>query len=376
MKKQKLLALVFAGMLLTTGCSASDIFSYTVADLGNDIAGIFTSDPSPEKTPETENDLPETGETPSDDTEWQDNLNSFWEGITEPFETWLGSFNIGGTEEAVPKPYWIEGNSSIAMPTMEQTVLLDLNGVTVTAEGLTQDISGNTCLELTVNNQSDEDMSLYAEDVALNGMMNNAYLSMAGDKAAAHTEQRAQLVLGYPYGADSIPTVGKLELSFALYNQASELTFGDQVVIETSAANPMEEIPAPEQKELIYDEQGVRIYLVGGEYNDQAAVVLLYMENNSDTDYAATLDQGMLDGDEADFTMYQNVLAGTNGYLQAMWYEPEAMVGSDPKNCSFMLNLSHTSYDRYRDSSLSYTPLITMPVQSTLEQQALFTAEP
>lgn len=372
MKKHKLLALALAGMLLTTGCSASDIFSYTVEDLGNDIAGIFSSDPSPKKTPETESDLPAAGEASSDDTEWQDDLKSFWEGVTEPFETWLGSFETGGTAE----PVWIEGNPQIAMPAMEQTMLLDLKEVTVTAEGLVQDVSGNTCLELTINNRGDEDVYLYTEDVVLNGTMNNAYLALPGGKAAANTEQRAQLVLNYSYGAGSIPTVGKLELCFALYSESSDLAFGDRVVIETSAANPMEVTPAPEEKQLIYDEQDVRIYLVGGEYDDQAAMVLLYLENNSDTDYAATVDQSIVDGDEAGFTLYQNVLAGANGYLEALWYQPDAMGGSDPKSCSFTLNLSHTSFDVFRDSTLSYAPLITMPVQSTLEQGSLFTVEP
>jgi hypothetical protein len=164
--------------------------------------------------------------------------------------------------------------------TIENTVLLDRDGLTVTAKELTEDSLWGTGVKVLIENDTQENLGVQCNSLVVNGhMISDLFAcSVAAGKKANDTIEFSSSSLE----AAGITTVADIAISLHVYDDDSYQTLFDseEVELRTSAYGTVEQAAADDGTEL-YDRDGVRIV---GRYVDEdsfwGAGVRLFIENN------------------------------------------------------------------------------------------------
>lgn len=339
MKKGKLAALAMALALTLSGCNASDIFSYTLNDFWNDITSLGS-----EQRPEIEISTGEVEEKPSEEPSEEPEIS-----MLDRIGLVLGGFFGGSSSDAMTVPdldldFDFDGfaldsfdetlptiNPDVKVPAMKETVLLDSDGVRVTANRLVRDDLDRCMIEVTVQNDRTDKVKVYSDSIAVNGSMCRGFIEGVMNGVGAGETKTAYLVL-VSSSSDEIPEIGTLDLSVVAYgDDDSASMLGDVIHIETDQKDDMKTMELPREKEKVFDQDGVKVYLVSGIYDNNGGLVRLFVENNSKHSYLFTMGEATVEGESANFTMYTNFLPGTNGWLEASEYEDIARTGEP--NC-------------------------------------------
>ncbi len=165
--------------------------------------------------------------------------------------------------------------------TIEQLVIFDHDGVTITATEYVTDSIWGESVKLLIENNSDK-----AVGIGCNALIVNNY--MIGDLfsttvAAGKKSNETLNLYSAELEAAGIENVGQIEIYFYLYDADTYETIytADSAVIKTSKFADMD-ITAEDAGVELYNENGVRIV---GKYVDEDSIwgsaVLLYMENNT-----------------------------------------------------------------------------------------------
>ncbi len=165
--------------------------------------------------------------------------------------------------------------------TIEERVLLDWNGVKVTAKKYVEDPIWGDGIQVLVENNSGKSYGIGCKTLIVNDYMISDLFSVTvapgkKDNETLHLSSSALAAAG-------ITNVGKIEIYLHVFDSESYLTLheAEGITIETSAFDRMDTTPADIGTEL-YSKDGVRIL---GKYVDEesfwGSAVLLYLENNS-----------------------------------------------------------------------------------------------
>ena len=172
-------------------------------------------------------------------------------------------------------------NSESDVPTIEEQVLIDEDGLKVTAKEYVTDSIWGDGVALLIENNGTSDIGIGCNALIVNDYMITDLFSstVAAGKKANETMHLSSVGLK----AAGIENVGQIEMYFHTFDADSYMTIKDYPcsVIKTSEYANMDESINDEGKEL-YNDNGIRIV---GKYVDEnsfwGAAVLLYIENNS-----------------------------------------------------------------------------------------------
>ena len=175
----------------------------------------------------------------------------------------------------------VQANSNSGAPTIEEQVLIDEDGLKVTAKEYVTDSIWGDGVALLIENNGSSDVGIGCNALIVNDYMITDLFSstVAAGKKANETMHLSSAELK----AAGIENVGQIEMYFHTFDADSYMTIKDYPcsVIKTSEFDNMDESINDEGKEL-YNDNGVRIV---GKYVDEnsfwGAAVLLYIENNS-----------------------------------------------------------------------------------------------
>lgn len=186
--------------------------------------------------------------------------------------------------------------SSNGLPAMEEQVLIDKDGLKVTATGLSQDIIFGTGLKLLIENDTDKDLGIGCDALIVNDYMITDLFSAT--VAAGKKSNETMHLLSNELEAAGIDNIGQIEIYFHTFDSSSYQTIDtfDKVTVQTSEFANMDTKAMDDGKEL-YNQDGVRIV---GKYVDEnsfwGAAILLYLENKTGKDIGISCDDMSVNG--------------------------------------------------------------------------------
>ncbi len=176
-----------------------------------------------------------------------------------------------------------------SLPFITEQVLVDRDGIRITATEYTEDSIWGDGIKLLIENATDKDYSVGCDALIVNDYMISDlfYSTVAAGKNANETLYLSSSELE----AAGIENVGKIEVYFYAYDDNYDRLFENEYcLLETSEISVMDEVPEEEGLEL-YNENGIRI--LGKTVDENSfwgTAILLYIENNSDKNVGISVD--------------------------------------------------------------------------------------
>lgn len=191
------------------------------------------------------------------------------------------SEEVGDSDTSDSEMNGDSGDASKTTTEIESQVLLEADGLKITAEEYVTDSFWGDGIKMLIENDGTGDIGIGCTALIVNDYM---ITDLFSDIIAAGKKSYETLYLSSnELEAAGIENVGKIELYFHTYDPDSYMTIQDFdcITIETSDIDSMDSTVEVEGYEL-YNEDGIRIV---GQYVDEnsfwGAAVLLYIENNS-----------------------------------------------------------------------------------------------
>lgn len=190
------------------------------------------------------------------------------------------SANAASTASAEKEKSTEAEKTSADTPTIEEQVLVDTEGIKITATGYTTDGFLGDGVKLVIENNTDTDYTIGCDALIVNDyMINDLFVSTV---AAGKTANETVDLYSSELKAAGIENVGQIELYFHAYDDDFNYLFRKEyAVIETSCYDDMD-TSADEDGTELYNENGIRI--VGKTVDENSfwgTSILLYIENNS-----------------------------------------------------------------------------------------------
>lgn len=185
--------------------------------------------------------------------------------------------------------------ASTDTPTIEEQVLLDTDGIKITATGYTTDGLLGDGIKLLIENNSDTDYTIGCDALIVNDYMINDLF--ASTVAAGKTANETMNLYSSELKAAGIENVGQIEMYFHAYDDNFNYLFQKEyAVIKTSSYDDMD-TSADEEGTELYNENGIRI--VGKTVDENSfwgTSILLYVENNSGKNVGISVDDMSVNG--------------------------------------------------------------------------------
>ena len=178
----------------------------------------------------------------------------------------------------------------------ENTVLVDQDGLVVTAKDLTDDPIMGWGIEVLLENSTDKNLTVQCGSLIVNNYMITDLFS--ADVAAGKKSNDTIWLSSTGLAAAGIDTISDIALTFLALDSDSFATLFEtnEIELKTSAYGTVEQPAMDDGKELI-NENGVRIV---GKYVDEnsfwGAGVLLYIENSSGKNIVVQCDNMSING--------------------------------------------------------------------------------
>ncbi len=185
--------------------------------------------------------------------------------------------------------------AQVALPTITETVLVDQDGLKITALELAEDPIWGIELKLLIENNSNQNMNIQCQSLVINNYMMTDLFSAS--VAAGKKSNEAVTFYSSSLEAAGIETIAEIDVSFYVFDDNYMTLFDTaEIQLPTSAYGTVEQAPMDDGKELL-NQNGIRIV---GRYVEEnsfwGAGVLLYMENNSGQDVMIQCDNMSING--------------------------------------------------------------------------------
>jgi len=194
--------------------------------------------------------------------------------------------------------------------TVQEQVLLDHEGIVITAKGYETDLIWGDKLNILIENNSDKSVGIGCSALIVNNYMISDLFS---ETVAAEKKVNTSINLySSELEAAGIENVGQIEIVFSLFDPDSYSTTytAGTVTVKTSDYETMDTTPNDAGIEL-YNEGGIRIV---GKYVDEnsfwGAAVLLYMENNSGKNITVSCEDLSVNGYMVTSFLYTEIYDG------------------------------------------------------------------
>lgn len=194
--------------------------------------------------------------------------------------------------------------------TIEEQVLLDRDGVKITAMEYVEDDIFGAGIKVLVENTTDKDLGVGCKALIVNDFMISDLFSST--VAAGKKANETIYLSGSALEAAGITNVGQIEIYFYVYSADTYDTIfeADPVTIKTSSFDIMDSTPS-EEGIVLYEGNGVKIV---GKYVDEDSFwgtgVLLYLENNTDKKLVFSCEDMSINGFMVNPVFYGEVYAG------------------------------------------------------------------
>ena len=190
------------------------------------------------------------------------------------------------------------------------TVLLEQDGLVITAKELVEDRIWGPGVSLLVENNSQQNLTVTCSDLAVNNYMMTDLLFSA-DVAAGKKSNETLYLSEAGLEAAGIAAISDIDVSFHVYDEGYSTVLDSELIcLPTSLSGTVEQPPMDQGKELV-DQDGLRIV---ARYVDEdsfwGAGVLLFLENTGDRTVTVSCDDLSVNGFMVTSLFSQTVLPG------------------------------------------------------------------
>lgn len=203
------------------------------------------------------------------------------------------------------------GSQAPAEASVAETILVDTEGIKITAKGLENDGLFGSSLKLLIENNSGKDLTVQARNASVNGYMVETMLSadVVNGKKANDTLTFSNSSLE----AAGIKAIADMEFSFHIFTTSDWETYLDtpQIQIKTSIADTYQ-YSYDDSGEVAYNQNGVKIVIKGLSKEDSllGPGIVVYMENTGDKDITVQTRDVSINGFMVDAIFSSDVMVG------------------------------------------------------------------
>ena len=197
---------------------------------------------------------------------------------------------------------------------IDEQVLVDQDGIRVTAKSYDTDSVFGDSIKLLIENSTDKDYTVTCDALIVNDyMISDLFIT---DVAAGKSANEEMSLLSSELEAAGIDNVGKVEIYFRAYDSDTWDDLFDNVYAEihTSAYDTMDTTADDAGMEL-YNENGIRI--VGKAVDEDSfwgTAILLYAENNSGRNITISAEDFSVNGFMLDAYYYVTIYDGKKSF--------------------------------------------------------------
>ena len=186
-------------------------------------------------------------------------------------------------------------SDSSSVPTIEEQVLVDSNGLKITAKEYSRDNIWGDGIKLLIENASESDYTIGCDALIVNDYMITDLF--ASEIAAGKNANETMYLSSTELEAAGIDSVGKVEMYFYAFDSDYNYVFQNEYAeIQTSEYANMDTTPNDSGIEL-YNSDGIKI--VGKTVDENSfwgTAILLYIENSSGKNVGISVDDMSING--------------------------------------------------------------------------------
>ncbi len=231
-----------------------------------------------------------------------------------------------------------------------ETVIYDENDIVVTAKSLKNEGLFGPELELFIENNSNENMTVQARDVSVNGIMIDTMFS--GDVGAGKQSNESMTFLGSDISVAQITTFSEIEFVLHIFktDEWSDSFDSERITIKTDQSDHIQKID--DAGIVAYDEDGIRIVAkkLESENSFWGADLYLFIENNSKKDLIIQVRNVSINGLMVDPIFSSEVLSQKKAYDSITFFESELTKNNITDIHEIELSFSFINADTWEDS--------------------------
>lgn len=210
-------------------------------------------------------------------------------------------------------------NSSV---NIEEKVIVDRDGIKITAKSLSYDIFGAE-LKVLIENNSSQNITVQARDFSINGIMVDP--SMSADVASGKKANATISFYSSEFETAKITTIKDMEFGLTIFDSDSWKDIFDQkgITLQTNAKDYVQKYNT--DGFLAVDQNDVKIYVLKlkDEESFWGADVTVYIENNSDKPITVQARDVSINGFMIDPSFSSEVMPGKKIYDELSFFESD-----------------------------------------------------
>lgn len=268
------------------------------------------------------------------------------EGDSQPAET-VGT-------ESTTEP----GETETTVPTVSEeiseTILMDSDGIKITAKSLDKSGWMGPELKLLIENNTAQNLTVQARSVSVNGYMVGS--SLSADVAAGKKANDELTLTASDLETSGIGTITDIEFSFHIFDSDTWDAYKDTdlVSVKTAAFGAYTQ-PVDDSGTIVYDDGGIKVVAKGLDTSGwMGPAVILYIQNDSDTNITVQARDESVNGFMLDASLSEELLPGKRSIADMSFLSSQIEENdiTDITEVEFVLHIFDTdTWDGIADSS-------------------------
>ena len=205
---------------------------------------------------------------------------------------------------------------------IEEKVIVDRDGIKITAKSISYDYSGAN-IKVLIENNSSQDITVQARDFSINGIMVDP--SMSADVASGKKSNSTISVYDSDLEQAKITTIKDIEFGLTVFNSDSwEDVFEEKgIKLQTNVKDYVQKYNT--DGFLAVDQNGIKIYVLKLKDKDSfwGADVTVYIENNTDQPITIQARDVSINGFMVDPSFSSDVMPGKKAYDLITFFESD-----------------------------------------------------
>lgn len=252
-----------------------------------------------------------------------------------------------GKKTEVPKSVKsVEGNKTVK-PNITETIIMDSNGVKVTAKSINYNGILGPEIKILVENNSQETIGIEVENFSINGLM--IYASAYGDVAAGKKANETIDLSLDDLKISGITTVKDIEFDFEIYRPENYETIHKEtgIKLQTNATDYVQNYNT--SGTLAVDQDGVKVYVLKRVNTNSfwGSEIYVYIENNTDDELSIQADEVSVNGFMIDPYFSTRIPAGKKAYEAITFMESDLKANEITDIEEIELKFKAIEYDSY-----------------------------
>lgn len=207
---------------------------------------------------------------------------------------------------------------------IEEQVLLEQDGIKITAKELSDDSIWGPEVKVLIENNSEKSVTVQLRDVSVNGIMMEPMFS--AEVAAGKKVNDSITFMNSEFEEAGITIIQNMEFAFHVFDTENwDTVFDSETVYLATSADGMVEQAVDKEGQLVLEQDGISVVIKEADSEDSfwGADIYVYVENNSDRNVTVQARSVSINGFMVEPMFSCDVVAGKQAYDSLTFLESE-----------------------------------------------------